>query len=135
SKTKRAKNLSRNFRNRQDHFVSVKQLLYPQTLYRQQQKTKKMTFFFQVDFAHSSVRNRHLLAPSGTRKHTAGNARTGIVKDRPAFRKAGEFHPTTSTQFVTLRFHISSMRGMPTLPAVPVNLSRPKYPRKPPASR
>ncbi|MCI1698914.1 MAG: hypothetical protein LKI52_09940, partial [Acetobacter lovaniensis] len=42
SKTKRAKNLSRNFRNRQDHFVSVKQLLYPQTLYRQQQKSKKM---------------------------------------------------------------------------------------------
>ncbi|WP_206752268.1 hypothetical protein, partial [Acetobacter ghanensis] len=42
SKTKRAKNLSRNFRTRQDHFVSVKQLLYPPSPHRQHPITEKM---------------------------------------------------------------------------------------------
>ncbi|MCP1244128.1 hypothetical protein, partial [Acetobacter lambici] len=41
-KSQRAKELSRNSHPRQDCFVSVKQLLYPQTPTRQHYPTKKM---------------------------------------------------------------------------------------------
>ncbi|MFH7811079.1 hypothetical protein ACH0C8_03795, partial [Acetobacter lovaniensis] len=119
----------------QDHFVSVKQLLYPQTLHRQQQKSKKMTFFFQVDFTHIL---RMKQASACTIRHPRKHDRKRTDRNRkkpPCLLKAGEFHPIMSTQFVTLRFHISSMHGIPPFPAVPVNLSHPKYPRKPPASR
>ncbi|MCP1241511.1 hypothetical protein, partial [Acetobacter lambici] len=51
-KDQRAKELSRNSHPRQDCFVSVKQLLYPQTPTRQHYPTKKMTFFFQAHFMH-----------------------------------------------------------------------------------